>query len=418
MGTVGESNIENQARRSYWRLSKQDFFPEESFQSWSNYKSALTQTSARFKDRLVSRSEEANELGEVRKQSENDMKRCLNWWDLMWFGFGSVIGAGIFVLTGQEAHNHAGPAIVLSYFASGVSAMLSVFCYTEFAIEIPVAGGSFAYLRVELGDFAAFVAAGNILLECIVGNAAVARAWTSYFTTLLNRHPNSLRIHTNLQDGYNLLDPIAVAVLIIASTIAMTSTRRTSHLNWIASAINNIVILFVIIAGFAHAKTSNLSPFLPHGAQGVFRAAAIVYFAYGGFDNIATCCPWCSQGNDHSSFGRSTWASALYYSYCTSSYHSSMVFTCPSKDRNSDICYIIDHHFWFMYRLLFRLRCSLKFVICQHSLHLYDDVSCTSCEEVLCERNNSSNRCLEAGYSFAAYHCFLYGNCCLLGFEP
>ncbi|KAI5667251.1 hypothetical protein M9H77_17104 [Catharanthus roseus] len=288
MGTVGESNIENQARRSYWRLSKQDFFPEESFQSWSNYKSALTQTSARFKDRLVSRSEEANELGEVRKQSENDMKRCLNWWDLMWFGFGSVIGAGIFVLTGQEAHNHAGPAIVLSYFASGVSAMLSVFCYTEFAIEIPVAGGSFAYLRVELGDFAAFVAAGNILLECIVGNAAVARAWTSYFTTLLNRHPNSLRIHTNLQDGYNLLDPIAVAVLIIASTIAMTSTRRTSHLNWIASAINNIVILFVIIAGFAHAKTSNLSPFLPHGAQGVFRAAAIVYFAYGGFDNIAT----------------------------------------------------------------------------------------------------------------------------------
>lgn len=216
------------------------------------------------------------------------MKRCLNWWDLMWFGFGAVIGAGIFVLTGEEARNNAGPAIVLSYVASGVSAMLSVFCYTEFAIEIPVAGGSFAYLRVELGDFAAFITAGNILLECILGGAAVARSWTSYFTTLLNRESNSLRIQTDLAEGYNLLDPIAVVVLVIAATIAMSSTRRTSYLNWIASAINTIVILFVIIAGFSHADTSNMKPFTPYGAEGVFRAAAIVYFAYGGFDTIAT----------------------------------------------------------------------------------------------------------------------------------
>ncbi|CAK9176851.1 unnamed protein product [Ilex paraguariensis] len=167
--------------------------------------------------------------------------------------------------------------------------MLSVFCYTEFAVEIPVAEGSFAYLRVELGDFAAFIVAGNTLLESIVGSAAVGRSWTSYFTTLLNRHPNSLRIHTNLTKGFNLLDPIAVVVLAIASTIAMISTRKTSYFNWIASAINTIVIFFVIIAGFAHADTSNLQPFMPHGAEGVFQAVvAIVYFAYGGFDNIAT----------------------------------------------------------------------------------------------------------------------------------
>lgn len=216
------------------------------------------------------------------------MKRCLNWWDLTWFGFGSVIGAGIFVLTGQEAHDHAGPAIVLSYVASGFSAMLSVFCYTEFAVEIPVAGGSFAYLRVELGDLAAFITAGNILLESIVGSAAVARAWTSYFTTLLDRHPNSLRIHTNLRHGYNLLDPIAVGIIALATTIAITSAKKTSHFNWIASSINTVVIIFVIIAGFAHADTSNLKPFMPNGARGIFQAAAIVYFAYLGFDSIAT----------------------------------------------------------------------------------------------------------------------------------
>lgn len=287
MGSMGVVGEEVQPR-SYWRWSKQDFLPEESFQSWSTYRTALSQTGYRFKNRLISRSDDNNEIGELPKRSENDMKRCLTWWDLIWFGFGSVIGAGIFVLTGQETHDHAGPAIVLSYVASGVSAMLSVFCYTEFSVEVPVAGGAFAYLRIELGDFIAFITAGNILLEGFVGSAAVARSWTSYFTSLLNRPSNSLRIHTNLTEGYNLLDPIAVAVLTIAATIAMISTRKTSYLNWIASIVNNVVILFVIIAAFIHANPSNMKPFFPFGAKGVFQAAAIVYFAYGGFDNIAT----------------------------------------------------------------------------------------------------------------------------------
>ncbi|KAK4347671.1 hypothetical protein RND71_034010 [Anisodus tanguticus] len=212
MDSVGEVGDEIQPR-SYWRWSKQDFFPEDSFQNWSAYRSALLQTFTRFKDRVISCSEDADEIGELRKQSENEMKRCL-----------------------------------------------------KFAVEIPVAGGPFAYIRVELGDFAAFITAGNIILGSIAGNAEVARAWTSYFTTLLNRHPNSLRIHTNLTDGFNLLDPIAVAVLVITSIIAVSSTKRT-YFNWIASAINMVVILFVIIAGFAHANTSNLTPFMPHGAK-------------------------------------------------------------------------------------------------------------------------------------------------------
>lgn len=230
MGSMGVVGEEVQPR-SYWRWSKQDFLPEESFQSWSAYRTALSQTGYRFKNRLISRSDDNNEIGELPKRSENDMKRCLTWWDLIWFGFGSVIGAGIFVLTGQETHDHAGPAIVLSYVASGVSAMLSVLCYTEFSMEVPVAGGAFAYLRIELGDFIAFITAGNILLEGFVGSAAVARSWTSYFTSLLNRPSNSLRIHTNLTEGFNLLDPIAVAVLTIAATIAMISTKKTSYLN-------------------------------------------------------------------------------------------------------------------------------------------------------------------------------------------
>ncbi|EYU43634.1 hypothetical protein MIMGU_mgv1a025028mg, partial [Erythranthe guttata] len=143
----GDTTFDAQPK-SYWSWSKQDFFPEKSFDNWSSYVSALSQTKSRLKDRLLSRSDDSKELVDLRKESENSMKRCLNWWDLTWFGFGSVIGAGIFVLTGQEAHDHAGPAIVLSYVASGISAMLPVFCYIEFAVEIPVAGGSFAYMRV------------------------------------------------------------------------------------------------------------------------------------------------------------------------------------------------------------------------------------------------------------------------------
>ncbi|KAL6627212.1 hypothetical protein ACP70R_030938 [Stipagrostis hirtigluma subsp. patula] len=275
-------------RRGYWRWHKDDFFPEPSFESWGAYRAALAATPERLRDRFAGRSTDAAELGALRRRSENEMRRCLTWWDLTWFGFGSVIGAGIFVLTGQEAHDHAGPAIVLSYVVSGLSAMLSVFCYTEFAVEIPVAGGSFAYLRVELGDVAAFIAAANLILESIIGTAAVARSWTSYLASLINKPASALRIQTSLAEGYNELDPIAVVVIAVTATLAMLSSKGTSRVNWVASAVHVLVIGFIIVAGFVHAKTSNLTPFMPHGVPGVFRAAAIVYFAYGGFDNIAT----------------------------------------------------------------------------------------------------------------------------------
>lgn len=275
---------------SYWKgWSKQDFFPEQSFQTLDTYKTAFSQTCYRLKDRLLYRSTDETELVELKQESGNDMKKCLTWWDLIWLSFGSVVGSGIFVITGQEAHDHAGPSIVLSYAASGLSALLSVFCYTEFAVEIPVAGGSFSYLRVELGDFIAFIAAGNILLEGIVGAAGLGRSWSSYFASLFKSDADFLRIRVDsLGEGFNLLDPIAVVVLIFANTIAMTGTRRTSLLNWISSLVSFGVIIFIIVVGFFHAKSSNLTPFFPKGVSGVFQAAAVVYWSYTGFDMVAT----------------------------------------------------------------------------------------------------------------------------------
>ncbi|KAK9073631.1 hypothetical protein SSX86_007955 [Deinandra increscens subsp. villosa] len=275
-------------RRRGFSYQKGDFLPEESFKTWHNYTAALKQTPHRLIDRIFTRSSDQAEL-DVRVRSQADMKKTLTWWDLIWFGMGSIIGAGIFVLTGLEARNDAGPAVVLSYAVSGASALMSVFCYTEFAVDIPVAGGSFAYLRVELGDFIAFIAAGNILLEYLISGAAVARSWTSYFATICNHKPNDFRITAHgLSEDYSHLDPIAVAIIAIICVIAVTSTQGSSRLNYIASVVHILVILFIIVCGLIKADTKNYRDFYHYGARGVFKASAVLFFAYVGFDAVST----------------------------------------------------------------------------------------------------------------------------------
>ncbi|XP_052183602.1 cationic amino acid transporter 1-like [Diospyros lotus] len=287
MGYEGGDQGQGVKRRAC-SCSKEDFLPEQSFQSWGNYIRALKETPTRLVDRVTTRSLDSAEL-EVKARSQHEMKRTLNWWDLMWFGMGAVIGAGIFVLTGIAAKKDAGPAVVLSYVVSGISALLSVFCYTEFAVEIPVAGGSFAYLRVELGDFVAFIAAGNILLEYVIGGAAVARSWTSYFATLCNKDSDAFLIHADgLADGYNELDPMAIGVIVLICIIAVLSTKGSSRLNYIASIVHVVVILFIIVAGLVKADTSNYTPFAPFHARGIFKASAVLFFAYVGFDAVST----------------------------------------------------------------------------------------------------------------------------------
>lgn len=279
---------ENNRRRGCpW--SKEDWLPEQSFESWGAYKNALLETGTRLHNRITSRSHAHAEMTVVLARSGHNMRRSLTCWDLIWFGMGSVIGAGVFVLTGLQARDTTGPAVVLSFAVSGLSAMLSVICYAEFAVEIPVAGGSFAYLRVELGDFVAFIAAGNILLDYIIGCAALARSWTSYFATLLNHSPDDFRVHVPfLGDDYSHLDPIAAAAVLLTGLVSVLSVKGTSRLNNLATAVHLLAILFIIVAGLANAHVENLSPFAPFGVRGVFSASAVLFFAYTGFDGVAT----------------------------------------------------------------------------------------------------------------------------------
>ncbi|KAJ4981262.1 hypothetical protein NE237_032099 [Protea cynaroides] len=270
-------------------FSKDDFLPEESFKSWGNYGKALGETGMRLKDRILSRSLDEIELNEVKARSQHDMKKTLSWWDLIWLGIGAIIGTGIFVLTGKEAKDDAGPAVVISYAISGVSAMLSVFCYTEFAVEIPAAGGSFAYLRVEMGDFMAFIAAGNIIFEYLVSGAAVARSWSSYLATLFNQDPNFFRIIAHsLPADYNQLDLAAVFIIIVVCIAAVLSTKVSSRFNYVSSIVHVTIIFFIIVAGLSKADIKNYSVFAPNGTRGIFKGSAVLFFAYVGFDAVST----------------------------------------------------------------------------------------------------------------------------------
>ena len=135
----------------------------------------------------------------------------------------------------------------------------------------------------------ACIAAGNILLEYVIGGAAVARSWTSYFATLCNKDPNDFRITAHgLAEDYNRLDPIAVGVLAIVCVIAVLSTKASSRINYVASIVHIIVILFIIIAGLANSNTANYTPFTPFAPRGIFKASAVLFFAYVGFDAVST----------------------------------------------------------------------------------------------------------------------------------
>ncbi|MCL7040248.1 hypothetical protein MKW94_027987 [Papaver nudicaule] len=261
--------------------TKEDFLPEESFQSWENYVEAVTQTGSRLVNRVTTRSQNEIELNEVKAQTiVNELKKPLNWWDLMLSGIGAALGASVFVYTGIEARLTAGPAVVLSYLISGVSAMLSVFCYIEFAVEMPIAGGSFDYLRAQLGDLVAFIAAGNIILEYVIGGAAVARSWTSHFAVLLNRKPDDLRILVHsLPNDYCHLDFVAVCITMFICVLAVRNTKGSPRLNYITSIFHVLVIVFIIVAGLTRANVKNFSSFAPFGVSGVFKASSVLFFS-------------------------------------------------------------------------------------------------------------------------------------------
>lgn len=271
-----------------------------SFSSFRSYCHALTQTPHRLAQRSGSVTTTYAEMSRVRARSGSDMARTLAWPDLVGFGIGGMVGAGVFVTSGSAAKEFAGPAVVVSYAIAGLCALLSAFCYTEFAVDMPVAGGAFSYLRVTFGEFAAFIAGANLIMDYVFSNAAVARGFTAYLGTAIGVDTSSKwRIAVSgLPKGFNELDLVAVAVVVAVSLCICYSTKESSLLNMILTALHIIFILFIIMMGFWRGDvrnfthpadpTRNPGGFAPYGASGVFYGAATVYLSYIGYDAVST----------------------------------------------------------------------------------------------------------------------------------
>lgn len=227
------------------------------------------------------------------------MARTLTWIDLIGLGLGGMVGAGVFIASGAAAKNDAGPAVVVSYAIAGFCALLSAFCYTEFAVDMPVAGGAFSYLRVTFGEFAAFITGANLIMDYVFSNAAVARGFTSYLGTAIGVDTSTKwRITVrSLPNGFNQIDLLAVAVILAITFIICYSTKESSLLNMLLTVLHLAFILFIIVMGFwcgdvrnfTHAaEPTHASGFFPMGASGVFYGAARVYLSYIGYDAVST----------------------------------------------------------------------------------------------------------------------------------
>ncbi|KAI3470628.1 hypothetical protein Pfo_027291 [Paulownia fortunei] len=253
-----------------------------SFSSFKSYLRSLSDIPNRLSRRAFSVSTSLQETGQARARSGSNMKRSLWWDDLIGFGVGGMVGAGMFVTEGRASHIYAGPAVILSYAIAGLCALLSAFCYTEFAVDMPVAGGAFSYIRVTFVDY-------------VLSNAAVARGITAYLS-IATRTEIRFTIHS-LPKEYNEMDIIAVVVVLFLTLAICYSTRESSCLNTVLTVLHILFILFVIVVGFWIGEWKNFTEpgnpknaggFFPFGVAGVFNGAAMVYFSYIGYDAVST----------------------------------------------------------------------------------------------------------------------------------
>lgn len=260
---------------------------------FSNYLYSLYQTPHRLRKRMLATWTPDQELNQVRQRSGADMKRKLKWHDLVALGVGGMLGVGVFVTTGRAAQL-SGPSVFLSYLIAGISALLSSLCYTEFSVQIPVAGGAFSYLRVTFGEFVGYFAGANILMGYVLSNAAVGRSFTEYFACAFGVNNSNLwRVKVDgLAQGYNMLDFTAVALILLLTLCLCHSTKESSILNLIMTVFHLVFFGFIIFAGFYHGSAKNLvmqpGGLTPNGVRGVLDGAAMVYFSYIGYDSVST----------------------------------------------------------------------------------------------------------------------------------
>jgi APA family basic amino acid/polyamine antiporter len=233
------------------------------------------------------------------------LKRTLGPWGLTALGIGAVIGGGIFVITGQAAAEHAGPAIVIAFVIAAICCSFTALCYAEFATLIPMAGSSYSYAYATLGEFAAWFIGWNMVLEYGVSASAVAVSWTGYFTSLLDHigvHlPEALTMaplaftDNHLVVTGALFNLPAVAIVLALTWLCYVGIRESSGVNTAMVALKVALIIIVIVAGWNYVDPQLWHPFIPenqgpekYGWSGIMRAATLVFFSYIGFEATST----------------------------------------------------------------------------------------------------------------------------------
>ncbi|MHB9858343.1 amino acid permease [Streptomyces sp. YIM S03343] len=250
------------------------------------------------------------------EEPQHALRKTLSALDLTVFGVGVIIGTGIFVLTGKVARENAGPATSLAFVVAGVVCALAAICYAEFASTVPVAGSAYTFSYASLGELPAWIIGWDLVLEFALGTAVVAVGWSGYIRSLLDTAGWHLPASLAGRDGAHGFgfDILAAALVLVLTGILILGTKLSARVNELVVAIKVTVVLIVIVAGAFLVKSENYKPFIPKtqtveaggtlkaplielifgwapsnfGVMGIFTAASVVFFAFIGFDVVAT----------------------------------------------------------------------------------------------------------------------------------
>jgi APA family basic amino acid/polyamine antiporter len=222
------------------------------------------------------------------------LRRSLGPLNLTALGIGSIIGTGIFVLTGTAASQNAGPALVFSMIISATGCAFSGLCYAEFAAMVPVAGSAYTYAFATAGELVAWIIGWDLILEYALSVSTVAVGWSGYFVSFA--HDVGLDIPAALAGPQAVVNLPAAVIVLLVSALLVIGIKESANVNTVLVAIKAMVLVVFVLAGAAYVNRANLTPFVPpntgtfgaFGWSGVLRGAGVMFFAYIGFDAVST----------------------------------------------------------------------------------------------------------------------------------
>jgi basic amino acid/polyamine antiporter, APA family len=247
-------------------------------------------------------------------EPDTKLRKDLGTWDLIVFGVAVVVGAGIFTLAASTAGDRAGPSVSLAFVLAAIACGLAALCYAEFASTVPVAGSAYTFSYATFGEFIAWIIGWDLVLEFAVGAAVVAKGWSQYLQTVFGLA--GLDISTTVGSGFEV-DWGALLLVVVLATLLAVGTKLSSRVSMVFTAIKVAIVLLVVVVGLMYVNAANYSPFIPpaapaaadddssglgqsllsvlggegssvYGIYGLLAAASLVFFAFIGFDVVAT----------------------------------------------------------------------------------------------------------------------------------